>query len=93
MTSKISTPSSNRNIFQDMLHSPLIQEVLGLMIMLAIIIFVMVQLSAVFLTTRNFNTLLLARSTIGIIAVLRFVESGELATVGKESREDADADA
>jgi ribose transport system permease protein len=71
MTSKVEstqqkTPQSSlSNFFQ----SALVQELLGLVIMLALIIFVMSQLSDVFLTERNFNNLLLSSATIGIIAV------------------------
>ncbi|NDJ61932.1 MAG: ABC transporter permease [Chloroflexi bacterium] len=46
-----------------------LQELLGLLIMLALIVLVMTSLSAVFLTGRNLNNLLLASTTIGIIAV------------------------
>jgi ribose/xylose/arabinose/galactoside ABC-type transport system permease subunit len=45
------------------------QELLGLIIMLALIMVVMASLSDVFLTARNFNNLLLSSATIGIIAV------------------------
>lgn len=50
-------------------RSSLAQELLGLIIMLAIIMLVMSQLSDVFFTPRNFNNLLLSSATIGIIAV------------------------
>ncbi len=66
MMSKAQSPRIlPRSVFQ----SQLVQEVLGLVIMLALIIIVMSQLSSVFLTPRNFNNLLISSATIGIIAV------------------------
>jgi ribose/xylose/arabinose/galactoside ABC-type transport system permease subunit len=62
-------PEGSGNIFQGVMKSQLMQEVLGLIIMLALILFVMNLSSDVFLTPRNFNNLLLSSATIGIIAV------------------------
>jgi len=64
-TRQKSSKNPSRNFFQ----SQLVQELLGLIIMLGLIVFVMSQLSDVFLTPRNFNNLLLSSATIGIIAV------------------------
>jgi len=52
-----------------LLRSSDLQELFGLIIMLVLIVIVMSSLSDVFLTSRNFNNLLLSSSTIGIIAV------------------------
>jgi ribose transport system permease protein len=68
-TTQTSAPSAPNPGIGRIFRSSLVQEVLGLVIMLAIIVAVMDKLSEVFLTERNFSNLLLASSTIGIIAV------------------------
>ncbi|MEO0562390.1 MAG: hypothetical protein AAF125_09755, partial [Chloroflexota bacterium] len=65
--SQDSTASSGGFSVRRVLQSSDLQELLSLIIMLALIVGVMASLSDVFLTPRNFNNLLLFSSTIGII--------------------------
>ncbi len=67
--SQDSPPMAGGFNMRRLLQSGDLQELLGLIIMLALIVGVMASLSDVFLTPRNFNNLLLSSSTIGIIAV------------------------
>jgi ribose transport system permease protein len=76
MTANTSKPKARNNPsatsgsnLGGLLRSANLQELIGLIIMLALIVGAMSSLSDVFLTPRNFNNLLLFSSTIGIIAV------------------------
>jgi ribose transport system permease protein len=55
--------------FQKVLQSPSLQEGFGLLVMYLLIVLVLSLLSPFFLSTRNFLNLLLASSTIGMIAI------------------------
>ena len=63
------TPSQG-NVLRRALQSPSLQEGAGLIGMFVIIVIVMSVLSPYFLSTQNFLNLLLASSTIGIIAMV-----------------------
>ncbi len=62
-------PASGPTGLQKLLHLPSLQEGAGLVVMYIIIVVAMSFLSPYFLSTRNFLNLLLASSTIGMIAI------------------------
>lgn len=62
-------PVSKPDGLQKILQNPALQEGFGLLAMYIIIVVVMSLLSPYFLSTRNFLNLLLASSTIGMIAI------------------------
>lgn len=62
-------PASRPTGLQKILQVPALQEGVGLVVMYIIILVVMSSLSPYFLSTRNFLNLLLASSTIGMIAI------------------------